>query len=58
VFRLLGARLWPVGRIAVPRAQAAFDAGGALVDDKVREALRAFLKGYVDDVAASRRRAP
>ena len=48
VLRTLGMELWSGGRLMVPRAAAAFDAGGELVDEKIRERLAAFLKGFVE----------
>lgn len=48
VLRTLRARVWFGGRLTVSRAGGAFDAGGALADDKVREQLRAFVQGFAD----------
>jgi NAD(P)H-dependent FMN reductase len=56
VWRTLGAQLWPAGRFLVPRAQTVFASDGTLADDKVRESLRGFLKGYVGFVASVQRR--
>lgn len=47
VLRTLGMELWSGGRLMVPRASAAFDADGSLVDEKIRDRLAAFLKGFV-----------
>lgn len=47
VFRALGADLWSGGRLLVPRAGGAFDASGALTDERTSEALRTFLAGFV-----------
>lgn len=47
VLRTLGMDLWSSGRLLVPRAAAAFDDSGALVDDKIRDRLRGFLDGFV-----------
>ncbi len=48
VLRTLRARVWFGGRLTVSRAGGVFDAGGTLVDDKVREQLRAFVQGFAD----------
>lgn len=55
VFRTLGAPLWAEGRLLVSRAQGVFAADGTLTDPKVRDALRAFLEGYVAFVQSTRR---
>jgi|SRR5690606_15252498 len=47
VLRTLGMELWTGGRMMVPRAGAAFDASGQLLDGKIRERLAAFLEGFV-----------
>ena len=47
VLRTLGVHLWS-GRMLVPRANAAFDEGGKLIDPKSSERLGAFLKGFAD----------
>jgi chromate reductase len=47
VLRTLGAELWSEGRLMVSRANAAFDANGALSDQNVAEQLRSFLQGFV-----------
>lgn len=47
VLRTLGMDLWSSGRLMVPKAAAAFDESGTLVDDKIRERLRRFLDGFV-----------
>ena len=39
--------LWSSGRLMVPKAAAAFDESGTLVDDKIRERLRRSLDGFV-----------
>lgn len=46
VLRTLGAHLWSDGRLMVSRAGSVFDASGALIDDKTREALREYLAGF------------
>lgn len=50
VFRTLGADLWSGGRMLVSRAGNAFDANGKIVDDKINDALRKFLQGFVAHV--------
>ena len=47
VLRTLGTNPWFGARLLVSRAQTAFDASGDLVDDRVRDRLRAFLEGFV-----------
>jgi chromate reductase len=46
VFRTLGANLWP-GKMLVSRAGTVFDASGEIVDNKINDALRKFLEGFV-----------
>ena len=46
VLRTLRTRPWFGGRLMVSRAGSAFDAQGALIDEKIREQLRAFVEGY------------
>jgi NAD(P)H-dependent FMN reductase len=58
VFRTLGARLWSEGRLLVSRAQGVFDAEGRMTDPKVRDALRAFLEGYVRFLELAPRQQP
>lgn len=55
VLRTLGAQLWTGGRLMVSRAGGVFGADGALTDEKVRDALRAYLAGYVEFVESARR---
>jgi chromate reductase, NAD(P)H dehydrogenase (quinone) len=58
VLRTLAMDLWTSGRMMVPRASAAFDDAGAMVDEKSRERLRGFLEGftaYVSHAGASPR---
>ena len=52
VFRTLGADLWAGGRMLVSRAGNVFDANGKIVDDKINDALRKFLEGFVAHVRA------
>ena len=47
VFRTLGADLWAGGRMLVSRAGSVFDASGTIVDNKINDALRTFLEGFV-----------
>jgi NAD(P)H-dependent FMN reductase len=44
--RALGTRPWFGAKLHVSRAQALFDAGGALTDEATREQLRGFLAGF------------
>lgn len=48
VLRTLGIRFWSQGRLMVSRAGQAFDAQGALVDERTTGQLAAFLAGYRD----------
>jgi NAD(P)H-dependent FMN reductase len=50
VLRTLGADHWSGGRLMVSHAGQAFDAEGNLIDDAVRERLRAFLAGFVGHI--------
>ncbi len=51
VLRTLGVDLWTEGRLLVPRGGNVFDADGDLVDDRIRERLVKFLRGFVDFTA-------
>jgi NAD(P)H-dependent FMN reductase len=55
VLRTLGTRPWFGAKLMVSRANKAFDADGALVDDAVRTQLRDYLAGFVRFVAESNR---
>jgi hypothetical protein len=48
-------RPWYGRRLLVGGASKVFDASGALVDDKVRAQVVAFMAGFVEFVAAARR---
>lgn len=48
VLRTLGTKPWFGGRLMVSRAGQVFDAGGNMVDEKMKEQLRQFLQGYVE----------
>lgn len=50
VLRTLGTQPWFGRRLMVSRAQAVFDASGALVDKAVADQLRQFLNGFVSFV--------
>ena len=52
VLRTLRTRAWFGGRLMVSRAGNAFDAEGALVDDKVRDQLAAFVAGFAGFIRA------
>lgn len=47
ILRTLGADFWSGGRLMVSGAGKAFDEDGNLVDDAVRERLRAFMSDFV-----------
>jgi chromate reductase len=46
VLRVLGMEFWSEGRLLVSRAAALFAADGTLTDEKTREQLRDFLRGF------------
>jgi NAD(P)H-dependent FMN reductase len=52
VMRMFGADLWMGGRLLVSHAGSVFDAGGNLTDDKVKDQLAGFVKGFAAHVAA------
>ncbi|MGA9343425.1 MAG: NADPH-dependent FMN reductase [Rhodanobacteraceae bacterium] len=54
VLRTLGAELWTGGRLLVSRAGDVFDAEGTIIDDKVNQALRNFVEGFVASIARRR----
>ena len=51
VMRTLGVALWTEGRLLVPRAGAAFDQDGTLIDAAVTQQLRTFVAGFVAWIA-------
>ena len=54
VLRTLGAELWTGSRVYVPNAANAFDAGGRLVDERIRQAVARHLAGFSEFVARRR----
>ena len=46
VLKTLGVRLWAGNRLMVSRAGQAFNANGELIDQKVREQLAGFVRGF------------
>ena len=52
ILRTLGCELWSGGRLLVSRAAVVFDANGRLIDAKVTESLRTYLRGFVAFVDA------
>jgi chromate reductase, NAD(P)H dehydrogenase (quinone) len=46
VFRTLKADFWSGGRLQVSRAGDVFDADGEIVDEKIRERLRSFVRDF------------
>ena len=46
VFRSVGAHNWPGGRLLVSGAHRAFDGSGGLADEKLRERLETFVRGF------------
>jgi chromate reductase, NAD(P)H dehydrogenase (quinone) len=55
VFRVLGVRPWFGKSLYVAGAGQVFDAGGALVDAKIKEVLTAYVTGFAAFVASARR---
>ena len=51
VLHTLGAELWSGGRIMVSRAPSVFDEDGVLIDAKLADQLRAFLRGFAEFAA-------
>ena len=58
ILRTLGAELWTRGRLLVSRAPSVFDQNGALVDAKLGEQLRDYLRGFVEFVEKRRAGTP
>jgi chromate reductase, NAD(P)H dehydrogenase (quinone) len=54
VLRTVGSRLWTGKQLYVAGASKVFDAQGALVDDKVKELLAAFMQGFSAFVAETK----
>jgi chromate reductase, NAD(P)H dehydrogenase (quinone) len=54
VLRALGVRPWLDRILAIPAAHKAFDAAGALVDEKLRERSRAFIAGFAAFAAGAK----
>ena len=54
ILRTLGAELWTGGRILVSRAPSVFDQGGVLVDAKLADSLRDYLRGFVAFIESHR----
>jgi chromate reductase len=52
VLRSLGARAYFGGRVAIPFASKAFDAEGALIDERGRKSVTDFLAGFVKSIGA------
>jgi NAD(P)H-dependent FMN reductase len=55
ILKVLRTNLWTGGRIMVPQANLAFDAGGSLKDAAIQEQLGEFLRGFVAYVARAKR---
>lgn len=53
--RTLGTTHWSGGRMLVPSAATAFDQDGTLLDDSVRDRLKAFIQDFSSFCSASRR---
>jgi NAD(P)H-dependent FMN reductase len=53
VLKTLGTQPWNGGKLLVSRARDVFDKNGNMVDEQVRERLRAFLEGFVRFVEAA-----
>ena len=54
VLKTLGVDLWAGNRLMVSRAGSVFDADGNMVDDRVREQLAEFVRGFAAFAAARR----
>ncbi len=50
VFRTLGSDLWAGKRLMLPKAAAAFDADGQMVDEEAKARLATFVAAFVDYV--------
>jgi NAD(P)H-dependent FMN reductase len=48
VLRTLGTRPWFGGRLLVSRADKVFNEAGELIDEKIKEQLQQFLRGYTE----------
>lgn len=55
VMRTLGVAVWSEGRLLVSRAHTVFDQSGTITDQKIKEQLGAFLRGFVAFARSSRR---
>jgi chromate reductase, NAD(P)H dehydrogenase (quinone) len=55
VFRTLGTALWFGGRMMVSSADEAFDSEGKMIDEKTKQRLAAFMKGFAAFVSERRR---
>lgn len=55
IMRTFGADFWTGGKLMVSHAGNVFDAEGNLLDDKVREQLAEFLKGFAEHVAGRKK---
>ena len=53
--RTLGMRPWFGKTVAVANAAAVFDGSGALVDEKLRDQLSAYMAGFADFIADQKR---
>ncbi|RZI41987.1 NAD(P)H-dependent oxidoreductase [Herbaspirillum sp. HC18] len=53
VLRTLGTQPWFGGRLLVSRAGGVFNEGGEMVDEKMKEQLRQFMRGFVEFAGAS-----
>jgi hypothetical protein len=57
VFRMLGAELWPGGRLLASRAGSLMDANGESIDSATRDNVGKFVKGFVAYMCARKNRA-
>ena len=55
VLRTLGVQFWSGGRLLASRAGSLFDAEGTLTDDRTRDQLRDFMRGFSDFASQARR---
>ena len=55
VFRTLGVRFWAGGRLMASRAGSLFDDGGNLVDERMRDQLASFMRGFSEFIGPDAR---
>ncbi len=53
VLHTLGTSPWFGGRLLISHAGAVFDQSGTIADEKVREQLKQFIRGFADFIGSS-----